>query len=60
MKDRKFIKYNDEDFEYIINLNPGADCILYGKGDKRIYLYHPKTPKEKIVDKLIKDNFNNN
>ena len=48
----QILNYNDEDYEYIVNLNPGVDCIIYGKGDKRIYCYHPNTSQEKIFEEF--------
>ena len=46
------IKYLNEDYEFIVNLNPGVDCIIYGKGDKRIYQYYQNTPQEKIFEEF--------
>ena len=61
----QIIRYLNNDYEFIVNLNPEVDCIIYGKGDKRIYRYHPNTPQEKIFEEfqgekhLLKSEFSN-
>jgi len=57
MENQKFLEYNNEGYEYIVNLNPGVDCIVYGKGEKRIYLYYPNTSREKIFEKFQGEKF---
>lgn len=51
------IKYLGEEYKYIVNLNPGVDCIVYGKREKRIYLYHPNTDNEIIYERFPEETF---
>lgn len=53
----KYIEYLDKEYKSIVNLNPGVDCIVYGKEDKRIYFYHPNTSNEEIFEKFQGETF---
>jgi len=53
----EYIEYLSEEYKYIVNLNPGADCIVYGRKGKRIYLYNPNTINEKIFEEFQGETF---